>query len=102
MNIIQTCLECWPLKLHINIQDNVKCTNCYLFPPSGGGGTSGSFSFSLLLSRFFPDGVLDRDLLPFGDFSLGDLDLFPFGDLGDFDLGLSDFPVPGRSSGTGV
>ena len=55
------------------------------------------------MSRLFPDGVLDLDLVPLGDFSRGDFDLEPLGDLGDLpDLGRSDLPVPGRSSGVGV
>jgi len=75
----------------------------YLLP--GGVGSvviSAGFSFSLLLSRFLADGVRDRDLLPLGDFSRGDLLRPPLGERGDLDLGLSDLPVPGRSSWMGV
>ena len=64
----------------------------YLFLPvsSVGEGSADSF-FSLLLSLFFPEGVLD--FLSFGDLDRLDLGLSP--DLGDFG-------VLGGSSGAGV
>ena len=70
----------------------------YLFlSPSSAGGCSGSGFFSLLLSLFFADGVLD--FLSFGDCDLflAEDDLLPFGDLGDCDLLLS--PDLGRDGG---
>jgi hypothetical protein len=59
-------------------------------------GCSGSGFFSLLLSLFLADGVLD--FLSFGDCDLffAEDDLLPFGDLGDCDLELSpDFGLDG-------
>lgn len=69
----------------------------YLFlSPSSAGGCSGSGFFSLLLSLFLADGVLD--FLSFGDCDLffAEDDLLPLGDLGDCDLELSpDFGLDG-------
>ena len=92
-------MDHYSLKLII-FQNNTKHKD-HLFPASVGRfWTSAGLSFSLLLSLFLADGVLDLDLLPLGDFSLGDLLRLPFGERGDLDL--SDFPVPGLESGAGV